>query len=118
MVDACTITRTTVTGTDPDTGQQTTSDTTVYAGKCRIQLPSLGGGTARPATVGEALVYQQPSEVQLPVATSAGINNGDLVTLTAATNDPDLLGRKFWAKVLAHKTHATARRIGNEEVTS
>jgi hypothetical protein len=118
MVDSCTITRTTVTGTDPDTGQQTTSTATIYTGKCRIQQIGQGGGTARPATVGEALVFQQPFVVQLPVATSAGVDNGDLVTVTAATNDPDLSGRRFWVKELAHKTHATARRLGIEEVAS
>lgn len=115
MVDSCVITRTTVTGTDPDTGQQTTSTSTIYSGKCEIQQAE---ASASPSDVGEAAVYQQPSILKLPVMTSAGVNNRDVVTITTSANDPDLAGRKFWLKALAHKTYATARRFGISEVTS
>ena len=72
---------------------------------------------ARPQNVGEALVYQLLIDVQVPMSVT-GLAVGDVVTVTASALDPDLVGRHFWVKDLAHKTHMTARRLGCEEVTS
>jgi hypothetical protein len=114
MVDTCTITRETGRTTDVDSGLTTKTTSTLYAGKCRIQQP---GRMARPEQVGEAQVYQLLIEVQLPMAVT-GLAVGDVVAVTASALDPDLVGRHFWIKDLAHKTHMTARRVGCEEVTS
>jgi hypothetical protein len=114
MVDTCTITRTTGTSTNLQTGAVTPTTSTIYSGVCRVQrLPS--GGVARPATVGEAQVYQQPLYVQVPTSV-AGVLVDDVVTVTASALDPDLVGRTFWVKELGAKTHATAHRLGVEEV--
>lgn len=114
MADACTITRETGRTTDPDTGLTTKTMATLYTGKCRVQQP---GRMARPEQVGEAQVYQLLVDVQLPMSVT-GLAVGDVVTITASSLDGDLVGRHFWLKDLAHKTHMTARRVGCEEVTS
>jgi hypothetical protein len=115
MVDTCTIKRVTGRTTDPETGQVTQTTTTVYGpGKCRVQQQ---GGISRPHDLGEAQVFLVRLEVQLPVDTSIGVQPDDLVTVLSSSLDPDLPGRVFYVRELAHKTHATARRIQVEEVT-
>lgn len=116
MVDACTITRVTGETTDLQTGQVTKTTSTIYAGPCRVQQLT-AGGVARPATVGEAQRFQQPLTVQVPMSVT-GVQSGDVVTVTASVLDADLVGRSFWVRELAHKSHLTARRLGIEEVTS
>ncbi len=115
MQDQCTITRVTGQTTNLQTGVVTNTTSTIYTGVCRVQrLPS--GGLSRPATVGEAQLYQQPLYVQVPT-TVAGVLLGDVVTITASVLDADLVGRSFWVKELPAKTHTTAHRFGVEEVT-
>jgi uracil-DNA glycosylase len=114
MVDACTITRITATSTDPDTGVQTPTTETVYEGACRVQQRSPGG--ARAAEAGEASLLMLRMEIQLPNS-AVGIAVGDTATITASASDADLVDREFRVRELAHKSEATARRIGVEEVT-
>ncbi len=114
MIDTCTITRVTSVTTDPDTGVQTPTTATVYEGVCRVQQRSAGG--TRPVDAGEAYSLMLRLEVQLPNS-AVGIAVSDLVTITASVNDPDLVGRAFRVHDLAHKSEATARRLGVEEVT-
>jgi hypothetical protein len=114
MVDTCTITRVVSSTTDVDSGEVDETLETVYTGRCRIQQPP---AIARPADVGQALVFQLPSQLQLPMAGSEGVEVGDRVTIDASVDD-DLVDRTWWVKALFHKTHATSRRIGLEEVTS
>lgn len=114
MVDTCKIVRVVATPTDDDTGEVEETTEVVYTGKCRIQQPP---AIARPATVGEALVFQLPSQLQLPMVGSEGVQVGDRVTVDTSV-DADLPARAWWVKALFHKTHATSRRIGLEEVTS
>jgi uncharacterized protein DUF6093 len=114
MVDTCTITRAATTFTNPDTGQTTTSTTTVYTGACRVQQRVPGG--ARTTDVGEAHQLMLRMEVQLPMSVT-GVKVGDTVTVTASVHDADLAGRRFRVRELAHKTEATARRLGVEEIT-
>lgn len=115
MVDACTIRRPSGTGTtDPVTGVPSQSYTTLYTGKCRVQQQV---AIARPHDVGEDKVWLVRFDLQLPMATSAGLEVGDRVTITTSVNDPDLTGRVFAVNELAHKTEATSRRIGIIEVT-
>lgn len=115
MADACVIRReNTSDTTDPVTGVGTTSYTTLYTGQCRVQQQAV---IARPHDVGEDKVWVVRFDLQLPVATTAGLQVGDQVTITAAVNDPDLVNRVFTVNELAHKSEATSRRIGIVEVT-
>jgi hypothetical protein len=115
MVDACTIRRPSGSGTtNPVTGVPSQTYTTLYTGKCRIQQQV---AIARPHDVGEDKVWLVRFDLQLPMATSAGLEVGDRVTITTSVNDPDLTGRVFAVNELAHKTEATSRRIGIIEVT-
>jgi hypothetical protein len=75
------------------------------------------GASGQPTDVGEAALVLLRLEVQLPMSV-VGLAEGDEVTITASTLDPDLVGRVFVVRDLAHKTHATARRVGVVEKTS
>lgn len=115
MVDACTIQRASGAGTtDPVTGVPSLSYMTLYTGACRVQQQV---AIARPHDVGEDKVWLVRFDLQLPMATSAGLAVGDRVTITASVNDPDLVGRVFAVNELAHKSEATSRRVGIIEVT-
>lgn len=114
MVDACVIRRVTDSTTDPDTGVITPTYTTIYTGKCRIQQPT---AQARTEQAGEAYALMLRLEVQVPMSVT-GVQAEDEVLLTASAHDPDLVDRTFLVRDLAHKTHATMRRIGIEERTS
>lgn len=116
MGDACTIRRVDGTGTtDPDTGYPTQHYTAVYAGKCRIQQATQGQADRQ--DVGEDSLLLLRLEVQLPIVGSEGLEVGDEVTITAATNDADLVGRVMLIHDLAHKSEATARRVQCTERT-
>jgi hypothetical protein len=115
MVDACVIRRRSGPTTDPDTGVVTPTYTTVYTGKCKTQQAP-AGGNANPSVVGEAYLLMLRLEVHLPM-TVAGLDTDDEITITSS-RDPDLVGRVFLIRELAHKTYATARRVGVQERTS
>ncbi|MFG3639088.1 DUF6093 family protein [Micromonospora sp. NPDC047762] len=114
MVDQCVIRRDAGTTYDPVTGYPTPNTTEVYAGRCRVQQQTASAGQR---DVGEATVLLLRLEVQLPMSV-VGVRVDDVVEVTASMHDPDLPGRRFRVRELAHKTHATARRFGVEEVTS
>lgn len=113
MVDTCTIRRRTR-SSDPVTGVSTPTDTTVYTGKCRVQQVPM---RAEPIETGQDHVLLLRMHVHLPIAGSTGLQAGDAVVITAAGRDPDLVGRVFVIHDLAHKTDATARRVGALERT-
>lgn len=113
MSDTCTITRKTTTFTDPDTGVRTQTTTTLYTGKCRVKQNSASASASEP---GEALSLLLTLTVQVPMSVT-GVEPDDIVTVTASQMDPDLVGRKFAVKDLAHSSHTTARRLGVQEVT-
>lgn len=114
MTDSCTIVRVVGRTTDMETGQVTDVTEPVYSGPCRVQQRST---VASRVDVGEASLLLVNLELHLPVATSTGVQAEDCVQLITST-DPDLLARRFTIKELAHKTDATARRCGLQEVTS
>lgn len=115
MVDACVIRRRNTSGTtDPDTGYPTQTYTDLYAGKCRVQQHQ---ATADEKTAGEDDLLLLRIEVQLPVVGSEGLEVRDEITITAAANDADLVGRVFLIHDLAHKSEATARRVQCTERT-
>lgn len=114
MVDTCIIDRRSGSVLDEDTGQYVDTYTTVYSGKCRIQVTDPGG---RAADAGEQTSQIQSLVLQVPMTVS-GVKVDDRVSLTASALDPDLVGRTFRVSDLMHKTHATARRLPVEEVAT
>jgi hypothetical protein len=114
MVDTCTITRVAGTSTDRDTGVVTETTTVLYTGRCRVQQSTAGQGVRMDP--GETSVVVLRLEVQLPMSVT-GLAEGDEVTVTASVHDADLVGRRFRIHDLAHKTHATSRRVLVTEVT-
>lgn len=114
FVDACTITRVVNTQVNPADGRPTYQPQTLYSGPCRFQQAT--APWAGPATVGQAGIGLSAAEVQLPVAGTTGIDKDDIVTCTVATNDPELLGKRFTVQGTHHATHKTTRRIPIEEI--
>lgn len=113
MVDACTIIRIGERVTDTTTGEVTEPATTLYTGKCRVQQAK---ADARTEDVGEDHLLMLRIEVQLPMPVT-GLEVGDRITITASAYDADLPGRVFLVHDLAHKSHATARRVQCVEET-
>lgn len=115
MVDSCAITRAGGETTDPDTGVITPGAATdVYSGRCRVQQKQ---AQASPQDPGEAYVLMLRLEVQLPMSV-VGLQVDDRIEITASAHDPDLVGRVFSIRDLMHKSHATSRRVGCQELTS
>ncbi|MCX4470453.1 DUF6093 family protein [Micromonospora sp. NBC_01655] len=113
MVDACTIQRVTGEGSDDD-GNVVKTYEQLYAGRCRVQQRS---GQAAQEDVGQDFQLMLRLEVHLPMSV-VGLEAGDEMTVIASAHDPDLAGRTFLVRDLAHKSHATARRVGVTERTS
>ena len=116
MLDTIVVTRLTSSTTDPESGVITPTYSTVYTGPGKVQR-SGRQTTARPTDVGEAEVFLSRLEVHVPVSV-VGVSTDDLVTVTASTMDPELVGKSFHVRQESHKTFQTARRFGVEEVTS
>lgn len=113
MVDTCEIRYVTATTTDDLTGQVLEQTAVRYTGPCRVQQPAAQG---QRDDVGEVTVTVLRLQLQLPVVGTELVARGDRVVLTASV-DAALLGRTWRVRDLAHKTHATARRMTIEEVT-
>ena len=116
MLDACTVTRG---GGEPTWNDGTgtwdaPAASTVYEGKCRVQVPNVAENEA---DAGERAWTVQSALVNLPVTGSEGVEVGDTVTITAATFDGSLVGRRYTVTADHSKTYATARRLRCEEVT-
>ena len=114
MVDSCTITREYAGAVDENTGRIAVTAQAIYSGACRVQNQRT---QSRAEDAGEDYKLLLPLEVQLPTSVT-GVLVGDLVTITAAVNDADLVDRVLRVRDLAHKSEATARRLRCEEVTS
>lgn len=114
MVDTCVIDRKTGQVFDEQTGTYTDTWSTVYSGSCRVQDSGLSGHQVE---AGERAVELQTRTLQVPM-TVLGLQVDDRVTITASALDPDLVDRVFRVSDLMHKSHATARRLPIEEVTS
>jgi len=112
MVDQCVIRRRTGETTGPG-GVVTPTYEQLYAGRCRVQQPPVQAQEQQP---GEARVLVLRLEVHVPMSV-VGLGVGDEVTVTRSAHDPDLPGRTFIVRDLAHKTQATARRLGVVERT-
>jgi len=115
MVDTCTIRRATGETTGPG-GVVTPTYTVIYSGKCEVQQSAMGA-SASPQDAGEAYALMLNLTVKLPMSLT-GLRTEDEITIDTSALDPDLPGRVFLIRDLAHKTHATARRVGVVERTS
>lgn len=115
MLDACTVSRTTGSSADPESGVITPTMSTVYTGKCKVQQSAPAAG---PTVIGEAEVFIGQLQVHLPVSTAtAAVAPGDLVTISTCALDASLVGKTFKLRGPAHKSYATARRFPMVEVS-
>ena len=115
MTDACSFTRVTGQTIDEEDGTYTDTTSTVYAGKCRVQVRNMA--VAALPLSGERQVVAMQLEVSIPV-TATEPQVGDIATITASANDDALVGRKFRVREEMHKSHATARRVVVQEEQS
>lgn len=121
MVDTCVIRRETGSTTDRTTGQPTPTYTQIYpatgsAGPCRVQ--EIFGFARETSPSPDQTQLARYRILQLPVATSLGVQSGDLVEMVTCVNDPDLVGVVMVLRDQSGKTEATSRRLGMEELTS
>lgn len=114
MVDACTIRRRNGETTNPNTGEITPTYDLLYQGKCRVQQQAM---QAQQQDAGQAYLLMVRLEVHLPIAVT-GLQPDDEVQITTSITDPDLPGRTFYIRDLAHASEKTARRVGTVERTS
>lgn len=113
--DTCTIRRNgSGQGTDED-GNVPDSSTVLYTGPCRVQQNQ---PYAERNNAGEAYLLLLRVVVQLPMEGTAGLRPDDRITMDTSETDPDLPGRVFVIRDLAHKTDASSRRVQAQEVTS
>ena len=115
MIDACTIVEVTGQTTDRDTLVATDVTTPVYTGPCRVQEIFGFSRETTPSPDTDKLARYRV--LQLPVETSEGVRVGQIVTITACVNDPDLVNVRMIVRDQSGKSEATARRIGVEEIT-
>lgn len=116
MVDACTIAHPrpqsewTVNET---TGVLTpTYATAKYTGRCKVQTSEPQESTSEAA--GATFTVQRYS-VHIPVGSCVPVVD-DVVTITAAALDANLVGRQYRVVALLNKTAATAYRLSVKEV--
>jgi hypothetical protein len=116
MVDACTVVR--KTGETVGAGGVITPiTTTVYTGKCRIVVRTrerLGGSWV---DVGEELRVVSRLELQIPIS-AVELFEGDKVTMTASTYDPQLVNKQYAVRDTMHKSFLTSRRVTITETSS
>lgn len=113
MLDTCTIRRASgETTIDPDTGLPTTTYTTIYTGRCKIQSEAVV--TLTPKS-GDHTYTVDRWMLHLPVS-ATGIQVGDEATITASALDAANVGRVFHIQGLFRKSMATAQRLPVEEV--
>lgn len=114
MLDSCTVTRPGPVVTDPVTGAVTPSSTPVYAGPCKVQQTI---SQASSPSAGLHSFTVQDSRVDFPVA-AGPLAVDDVVTITSAVLDPQLVGSVFRVVELFHKSMATAQRTRVEQITA
>jgi hypothetical protein len=116
MVETCTVVR--KTGQTVGAGGVITPiTTTVYTGKCRIVVRTrerLGGSYT---DVGEELRVLSRLELQVPIS-APELLEADKVTITAATYDPQLVGKLYTVRDVMHKSYLTSRRVTITELSS
>ena len=116
LVDTCLIQRVVGETTNLVSGKVDKTYQTVYSGACRVQQAA--APWAGPAAVGQAAIRLSALELQLPVKGAQGLLVDDQVTITAARNDPELVGRVFSIVGAHHASEKPTRRLPLQEVLS
>jgi len=114
MFDACVVDRPGPVVTDPDTGVAAPSLSRIYAGKCKVQQTI--AQSSNPTAGGHSFTVQS-TRWDTPVSAGPFAVN-DVVTMTGAVLDPQLVGRVYRVVELFHKSGATAQRVRVEEVSA
>lgn len=114
MTDTCTITRVTGQSTDGTTGVVSDTTSAVYTGACKVQVRDVD---AQNPEAGDHAYTVLKLRVDIPAATT-GVAVGDLVTITAAVYDAELVGKTFRVVAPFHGSLKTARRLPVEEVAA
>lgn len=116
MVDACTIVRLGSETFNPTIGEYTTAaPTSLYVGACEVQVSD--GLNAQEQETGGQVVTQRRVTVKVPMSVT-GVQVDDVVTITAAALDADLVGQAFRVVGEFAKSFATARRLQVEGTTA
>lgn len=114
MVDTCTVKYQSGTSLNGTTGLETPTYTTRFTSVCKVQARDLQA-TERDSGGHEAALVRL--SVHLPMSAGA-VEVDDLLTITAATYDAQLVGRVFRVLAPVGKSFATARRLEVEEVAA
>lgn len=113
MFDTATVRTVTGVTTDPTTGAVTPAySSPLYTGRCKVQ--TYEAQESNPQAAGSTFTVQRYA-VHVPAGAFTP-EVGQIVTITSAVLDPNLVGRVYRVAALLHKTAATAYRLGVEEV--
>lgn len=115
MFDACSIS-TSETGTvlDEETLEYTDAPIVSYEGPCRVRFQN---AESSELDVAGQLLTAQRATISLPIETSVDVEEGHIVTITAARFDASLVGRRFRVEGFHHQSLATARRLPVKEIS-
>lgn len=106
MESSCVVTRAGAVATDPATGVDSPTLTTIYSGKCRLRFPDANSNDV--AAAGQSIEKQSPT-LSLPVdAASALVLTDDVATVTSPF-DPLVIVVRIAG--VHSQTHSTARRF-------
>ena len=91
-----------------DDGNPTNVDTTMYEGPCRLLLRS---SVVRDVDAQSQLLGVQGPRLDVPVAGTGGIRNGDLFVMLTSEGDPEVVGLEGVVAGMFPHTGSTARRL-------
>jgi hypothetical protein len=111
MTSACTVFTPGAPITDPNTGEVTNTQTTVWFGPCRVRP---AGRQSNPQTIGGAESFVFDYLVSLPFAATSVIE-GHRLTVTSSP-DPALVGITVEIQKVDRGDNITARRLACSEV--
>lgn len=110
MTSTCTITVAGASTWNDTTGTYSTpTATTLYTGKCRLRW---GNPAPQDGDSGEtSWAVDRTGTLSLPIAGTANIPDGALVTITANPNDPGMVGLELTVLAPHFQTDSIARRL-------
>jgi len=112
MIDTCRITSAGEPVTDPDTGNVTTTRTTVYEGKCKVQ--SKDSAVSNPEAGGATFTVVS-RQVHIPV-NAAEILDGYEVEITASLLNSFTVGKVYRVSGFTPDSFDTAYRLPVKEI--
>ena len=114
MLDACAVKRPDGSAYNETTGLDETTYDTLFASKCKVQSRDLD---ARERDAGGRESTAVRVTIHLPISAGA-VEVDDVLTITASTFDPQLVGRAFRVLAPVGKSFATARRVEVEGIVA